>query len=198
MITLYSTTPEETIKSLKSYFLIDDHVELISNVDEIDSNCEKWCENYCGDLVEDKILFKSPFLLVSPSKDIIEIIDFNFHTIILNEINNINEDGKIFINKGFLPLDIDFIRCYAKSFNCETNNERILNMFKELHYINDDNSPTNKLLSCLYDNEEMIKYAQALIVLMSNDNNYLTKKEYLPSLMEILKFVDYVIFEAFE
>ena len=89
MITLYTETPEETIKSLKSYFLIDNHVELVLNIDEIDSNVEKWCENYCGELVEDKILFKLPFLFVSSSTDIINIINSNFYTTFLNEIRNI-------------------------------------------------------------------------------------------------------------
>lgn len=195
MITLYTETPEETIKSLKSYFLIDDHVELVLNIDEIDSNVEKWCKNYCGELVEDKILFKLPFLFVSSSNDIINIINSNFHTTFLNEIRNINEDGKVFIDKGFLPLDVEFIQTYTSSFSC-TNDEKILKLFSDLHYINTDNSPTNKLLNCLYDEDETIKYAQALILLMSNDKEYLTKKQYLTSLMEILKIIDYIIFEA--
>lgn len=195
MITLYTETPEETIKSLKSYFLIDDHVELVLNIDEIDSNVEKWCKNYCGELVENKILFKLPFLFVSSSNDIINIINSNFHTTFLNEIRNINEDGKVFIDKGFLPLDVEFIQTYTSSFSC-TNDEKILKLFSDLHYINTDNSPTNKLLNCLYDDDETIKYAQALILLMSNDKEYLTKKQYLTSLMEILKIIDYIIFEA--
>ena len=198
MITLYTETPEETIKSLKTYFLINNHVELVMNIDELDANIEKWFEIYCGEVVEDKILFKLPFLLVSSSKDITNVVNSNFHTTILNEIENINEDGKVFVNKGFLPLDANFIRSYVSSFSCKTKDEKILKIFKDLHYINDDNSPTSKLLNCLYDDEEMIKYAQALIVLMSNDDEYLMKKEYLTSLMEILKFIDYIVFEAFE
>ena len=165
------------------------------NIDEFGSNVEKWSKNYCGELVDDKILFKLPFLFVSSSNHIINITNSNFHTTFLNEIRNINEDGKVFIDKGFLPLDVEFIQTYTSSFSC-TNDEKILKLFSDLHYINTDNSPTNKLLNCLYDDDETIKYAQALILLMSNDKEYLTKKQYLTSLMEILKIIDYIIFEA--
>ena len=200
MITIYSNTPDELIRSLKDYFLIDDHFVILSCIEEIDNHLDDWISLYDGYVNEkvNKIYFKLPFLAVSNNKNIINELISTFETVLMNEINNILEDGIKFIQQGFLPLNTQSIIYYIDNIILPDNRNidiqsAIFIIFQHLGYLTSNNEPTNRLIATLNENEEYIKYANILTLNLSNQLLDIESKEYKTLIFEVLKLIDYYV-----
>ena len=200
MITVYTETPEEVISSLKSYFFIDNRYAILTFPNEIDELMDTWIEVFDGIKLNptNKFIFNSPFLVVTSSHDVIDTIDANFIYILMNEITDILEVGPLFIKQGFLPLDQTVIKSYiSKTTNpSDSDEDKILSVFKDLKYINQDNSPTEKLALTLYDNEETRKYSEIIMILLSNSYLMLDDPKFKGFILEVLKFIDINVYAA--
>ena len=98
MITVFTSTPDELAKSLKSYFLIDEHFVILTIPEEIDDYLDSWFNMYDGFVdSNEKITFRRPFLVLTEVPDMFSLIAASFNTKALHEINNISEDGISFL-----------------------------------------------------------------------------------------------------
>ena len=197
MITVYTQTPDELARSLKSYFLIDDHFVILTIPEEVDDYLNSWFDMFAGyvDDANKKISFKQPFLAITEDIEMYEMLIASFNTKTFNEITDIMSAGASFIESGFLPLDVELICKYMNdNYGNEglTPNELIIRFFQTLGYLTDSCSPTDKLISTLYANDDTFKYAQHLSLLMTNcDISSLAKTPgYITTLTEILKLID--------
>ena len=199
MITVYTQTPDELARSLKSYFLIDDHFVILTIPEEVDDYLNSWFDMFTGFVdTNQKISFKQPFLAITEDIEMYEMLIASFNTKTFNEITDIMTAGALFIESGFLPLDVELICKYMKDkFEVEDEeslnpNDLIIRFFQTLGYLTDSCSPTDKLISTLYANDDTFKYAQHLSLLMTNcDISSLVKSPgYISTLTEILKLID--------
>ena len=200
MITIYSKTPDELIRSLKDYFLITDHFVILSCVEEIDAHVEDWISIYNGyvDRSKCRICFNLPFLAVSNNRNVIIELVSSFDCVVLNEINNILEDGIKFINRGFLPLSTQSIIYYIDNVLLPVDHNltvqsAVFSIFKRLGYLTSNLEPTSRLINTLNENDEYVKYANALTINISNELISKDSKEYKTLLFEVLKLIDYVV-----
>ena len=194
MITVLTATPDELVDSLKSYFLIEDHFVILTIPDEIDEYVDTWCELYEGRTNSHRLItFTLPFLAIVETEDMLNVITTTFNTKIFHEIDDIEEAGITFIESGFLPLNCDIITYYVTNKLTNTPQQPIdliLRTFEALGYITSTNEPTDKLLNTLYSNEDTVKYAQSLLLLMSNGSGFSTTPQYISAMVEILKLID--------
>ena len=200
MITILTETPDELVKSLKSYFLIDNCYVIVAIPDDVEDNLEAWLDIYDGRvLYNDKITFKLPFLVITEDKDLYERLLCTFNTKTLIEITDIMTDGALFIESGFLPIDHELIEHYmtTKYINTATASptaeELIICMFRDLGYLSPERSPTGRLiLSLYYADKSTEKYARQLSCLIINyePEEIAAKPGYIASIIEMLKFID--------
>ena len=199
MIVILTETADELVHSLKSYFLIDEHYVILTVENEIDENLDSWIETFDG-VVDDTehIVFNVPFLVVTESKDILDSLYGSFKFDFFHEIEDIDEAMIVFVKNGFLPLDKQTITDYIKSTIPATlsNNDKILMLFQRLGYIDDKHTPTPKLIASLCSDEETAKYANVLMVVVSNPEIPTTDDRFKQFVLEALKYVDYNIFAA--
>ena len=207
MITIYTHTPDELVKGLKEYFLIVDHFVILSCVEEIDGHIDDWADLYSGyyDEQKHKICFKLPFLAITTNQNLIIELVSTFDTVIMNEINNILEDGIKFIQCGFLPLNIQSIIYYIDNVILTSSSSTtccvqsvVFTIFQTLGYLTNSNEPTSRLINTLNESEEdeYIKYANILTLNISNHLLDTSSEEYKALIFEILKLVDYLVHVA--
>ena len=201
MIVLKTENPDEMIKNLSDYYLLDNCFIILTIIEEIDEEFIK--HNFQYKSFKNKFYIKHPLLILTKSDDIVDYLDEKFIFNYLNRIESIYDTSKIFITSGFLPIDDNLIKFYAKNYIEKYVDNEILNeneyyifhLFKDMGYLfkKDEYSfeVTDKMINTLSNT----KYATQLIILKNNyDDKVLLNKKYIKSIYEILKLINIKIF----
>lgn len=200
MIVVLTETPDEVAHSLKSYFLINNHYTILTVEHEIDEFLDNWISDYDGHTDEElnKIVFNSPFLVITKNSEIINSLYNDFVFDFLHEIEDVNNVMNVFVSHGFLPLDISTIREYIQSTmtDIDSDMDKVLALFKQLGYIDANYAPTEKLILSLYESEETQRYSNLLMLVASNNDIDTTDSKFKSFLFEILKYIDFNIYLA--
>lgn len=202
LIIVRTQTMTEVAKCLNGYFLLDLHLICISGMGDLHDNFDSWFEDF--EIVQDgdKYKFTQPLVIITDDDDVMNELDDTFIYYYFNEIEDINVASKTFIECGFLPLDTSIIRYYVNNYiDCvdkETTTSAILTIFKRLGYINQDNSPTDKLINSIANNDETQDIAAALAIITNTDNMNRTDDRYINFILEVLRYIDINVFTALE
>lgn len=203
MIVIKTNNSDEIINYLSKYFLLDNCFIDVTDIKEINEDFIN--ENFQCKLFKNKYHVLSPLLVLTAFIDVIDYLyeTFVFELIEEKNVLNINNVSKIFIQSGFLPIDVPLIKNYIDTYIEKYTKNDILNkdeyyifsMFKDMGYLYEVDKylfePTDKMINALSDT----KYAYQLIILKNNcDSSILSNRTYILSLYEILKLIDIHIF----
>ena len=211
MIVIKSNNPDELTSYVSEYFLLDNSIAYIHDTDEIDD--EEIQELFLPSLSKNnKMILSLPLLIICENDNVVQNLQSAYELeYIDNVINifNIDEYFHVFITSGFLPIDKSMIKLYVNKFIPEyENNEhvtkqqyQIFEMFKELGYMSRIDKfiyeSTDKLIHSLQNTI----YSGHIIMLKnnvkSNENiSVYLSKQYIESIIEILKLIDYHIHDS--
>ena len=209
MIVVRTDNPDEEIRNLRDYYLINSNYAIFTVTEEINEEIIK--EYFQHKIYNDKVLLLTPMLVLTKSDDVIDFLNESFILEFIDGIESVIETSHIFIQSGFLPIDHDLITNYIKtniipyspasavlpntSYSLTRDEYYVLHMFADLGYLNEliKNmfEPTDKMINTL----EETKYAMQLIVLKNNiDASVLCNEKYIKALYEMLKLIDINIF----
>lgn len=201
MIVLKTENPDEMVKNLSDYYLLDNCFAIITIAEEIDEDFIK--QNFQCKKFKNKFYVNYPLLILTKSDEVIECLDEKFIFNYLNGIESIHGTSKIFIQSGFLPIDKELIKAYVedhieKYIENDILNENeyyIFHLFKDMGYLTKRNKyvfeVTDKMINALSNTN----YAAQLIVLKNNCNDeILLDKKYIKAIYEILKLIDINVF----
>ena len=121
----------------------------------------------------------------------------------MNRIESIYDTSKIFITSGFLPIDDNLIKFYAKNYIEKYIDNEILNeneyyifhLIKDMGYLFKKDEYLFEVTDKMINTLSNTKYATQLIILKNNyDDKVLLNKKYIKSIYEILKLINIKIF----
>ena len=201
MIVVKTENPDEMVKNLSDYYLLDNSFMIITITEEIDEEFIKHnfrCKNF-----KNKFWLNYPLLILTKSDEVVDYLYENFIFSFLNEIESIYDTSKIFITSGFLPTDETLIKTYVENYVekyidndvLNENEHYVFHLFKDMGYLSKRNEysfeVTDKMINALSNTN----YAAQLIVLKNNcDDKILLDKKYIKSIYEILKLIDIKVF----
>ena len=209
MIVVRTDNPDEEIRNLRDYYLINSNYAIFTVTEEINEEIIK--EYFHHKIYNGKVLLLTPMLVLTKSDDVIDFLNESFILEFIDGIESVIETSHIFIQSGFLPVDHDLITNYIKtniipynpasavlpntSYSLTRDEYYVLHMFVDLGYLNEliKNmfEPTDKMINTL----EETMYAMQLIVLKNNiDASVLCNEKYIKALYEMLKLIDINIF----
>ena len=201
MLIIKTDNPDEQIKCLKDYYLIDDVYAIITVTEEIDDDYIR--DNYRHEMFKNKIVLLEPLLILTKSNDVVEYLNEYYITNVIYEISSIFNTVNVFIENGILPLNHELIIFYIKNNIASISNDDgsdykmtieeiyTFNVFKQLGYLNEiENNvfePTYKMFNILYDT----KYYVPLVILTNNSSlEIMSSEKYVKSIYELLKLID--------
>lgn len=209
MIVVRTDNPDEEIRNLRDYYLINSNYAIFTVTEEINEEFIK--EYFQHKIYNGKVLLLTPLLVLTKSDDVIDLLNEIFILEFIDGIESVIETSYTFIQSGFLPIDHDLITHYIKtnikpynlafailpnsSYSLTRDEYYVLRMFADLGYlkelIKNMFEPTDKMINTL----EETKYAMQLIVLKNNiDASVLCNEKYIKALYEMLKLIDINIF----
>ena len=201
MLIIKTDNPDEQIKCLKDYYLIDDIYAIITVTEEIDDDYIR--DNYRHEMFKNKIVLLEPLLILTKNNDVVEYLNEYYITNVIYEISSIFNTVNVFIENGILPLNHELIIFYIKNNIASISNDDgsdykmtieeiyTFNVFKQLGYLNEiENNvfePTYKMFNTLYDT----KYYVPLVILTNNSSlQIMSSEKYVKSIYELLKLID--------
>ena len=201
MLIIKTNNPDEQIKYLKDYYLIDDIYAIITVTEEIDDDYIR--DNYRHEMFKNKIVLLEPLLILTKNNDVVEYLNEHYINNVIYEISSIFNTVNVFIENGILPIDHELIIFYIKNnitsisdnsdYDYKMTIEEIyaFNIFKQLGYLNEiENNvfePTYKMFNTLYDT----KYYVPLVILTNNSSlQIMSSEKYVKSIYELLKLID--------
>ena len=201
MIVLKTENPDEMVKNLSDYYLLDNCFAIITIVEEIDEEFIKHsfqCKKF-----KNKFYVNYPLLILTKSDEVIEYLDEKFIFNYLNGIESIHDTSEMFIQSGFLPIDKELIKAYVedhiekyiKNDILNENEHYIFHLFKDMGYLTKRNKYVFEVTDKMINTLSNTNYAAQLIVLKNNCNDeILLDKKYIKAIYEILKLIDINIF----
>ena len=201
MLIIKTNNPDEQIKYLKDYYLIDDIYVIITVTEEIDDDYIR--DNYRHEMFKNKIILLEPLLILTKNNDVVEYLNEHYINNVIYEISSIFNTVNVFIENGILPIDHELIIFYIKNnitsisdnsdYDYKMTIEEIytFNIFKQLGYLNEiENNvfePTYKMFNTLSDT----KYYVPLVILTNNSSlQIMSSEKYVKSIYELLKLID--------
>lgn len=201
MIVLKTENPDEMVKNLSDYYLLDNSFMIITIVEEFDEEFIK--HNFQCKIFKNKFWINYPLLILTKSNEVVDYIHEKFIFNFLNEIESIHDTSKIFITSGFLPIDETLIKTYVENYVekyvdndiLNVNEHYVFHLFKDMGYLSKRNEylfeVTDKMINALSNTN----YAAQLIVLKNNcSDKILLDKKYIKAIYEILKLIDIKVF----
>ena len=211
MIVLKTNDPDEEVRNLRDYYLLNDNFAIVTITEEIDEEFIK--EYFQYRIYKNKILLTMPFLVLTKSDEVIDFLNETFILNIIDGIDSVLDSSAMFIQAGFLPIDQQLINHYIKtnvpaydstvsvlpnsSYVLTKEEYYILHIFADMGYlkelIKNVFEPTDKMINTL----EETKYAMQLIVLKNNvDASALCNEKYIKAIYEMLKLIDINVFHS--
>ena len=202
MLIIKTDNPDEQVKCLKDYYLVDDIYAIITVIEEIDDDYIR--DNHRHEMFKNKIVLLEPLLILTKSNDVVEYLNEHYITNVIYEISSIFNTISVFIENGILPIDHELIIFYIKNNITHITNDNsdydykmtieelyTFNIFKQLGYLNEiENNvfePTYKMLNTLYDT----KYYVPLVILTNISSlQIMSSEKYVKSIYELLKLID--------
>lgn len=211
MIVLKTNDPDEEVRNLRDYYLLNDNFAIVTITEEIDEEFIK--EYFQYRIYKNKILLTMPFLVLTKSDEVIDFLNETFILDIIDGIDSVLDSSAMFIQAGFLPIDQQLINHYIKtniptydstvsvlpnsSYALTKEEYYILHIFADMGYlkelIKNVFEPTDKMINTL----EETKYAMQLIVLKNNvDASALCNEKYIKAIYEMLKLININVFHS--